>query len=149
MSSIWKPHLTVAAVVEQDGRYLMVEERQNGEPVFNQPAGHVEDGEAIADAAIRETLEESAYPFTPQSVIGIYRWVHPEKQRTYLRIAFAGTVGERDMERELDTEIITTHWLSREQLLAQPDKLRSPLVMRCIDDYLAGKRYPLDMLVDL
>ena len=144
--SEWKPHITVAAVVEQNGRFLVVEENIEGRIVFNQPAGHVEQGETLIDAVARETLEESGRRFTPQALVGVYSWTNPGNDVTYLRFAFTGTVSERDPSRPLDEGIIDAVWMSRDELLAQPDKLRSPLVMRVIDDYLAGRRFHLDLL---
>lgn len=142
----WKPHITVAAVVEQNGRFLVVEEDVEGHIVFNQPAGHVEQGENLLEAVMRETLEESGRHFTPEALIGVYSWTNPDTGVTYLRFAFTGSVSERDPTRQLDTGIIDAVWLSRDELLTQSGKLRSPLVMRAIDDYLAGRRFRLDLL---
>lgn len=144
--SEWKPHITVAAVVEQNGRFLVVEENIEGRIVFNQPAGHVEQGESLIEAVERETLEESGRCFTPEALVGVYSWTNPGNDVTYLRFAFTGTVSERDPSRLLDEGIIDAVWMSRDELLAQPGKLRSPLVMRVIDDYLAGRRFRLDLL---
>lgn len=146
---IWTPHVTVAAVIEQAGRFLLVEEEAEGARVFNQPAGHWEQGESLIDAAIRETREETGYSFTPEAVLGIYHWRHPGKDVTYLRVAFTGRVGERDASQPLDTGIIAPHWFSRAEMLARTDALRSPQVLRCVDDYLAGRRYPLELLVSV
>lgn len=146
---IWTPHVTVAAVVEQAGRFLLVEEAAEGTRVFNQPAGHWEAGESLIDAVVRETREETGHCFTPEAVLGIYHWRHPRKDVTYLRVAFTGRVGERDASLPLDTGIIAPHWLSRAEMLDRSDALRSPQVLRCVDDYLAGRRYPLDILVSL
>ncbi len=142
----WKPELTVAAVVAQRGRFLLVEERVARGRVFNQPAGHVEGGETLVEAVVRETLEETAWHFEPQFVLGIYLWKNPVTTRSYLRVAFGGVVREHEAARDLDTGIVRTHWFSRSQLLAQVSRLRSPLVMRCVDDWLAGVRYPLSLL---
>ncbi len=144
--SDWNPHVTVAAVVEREGRFLVVEENAQERIVFNQPAGHVEDGESLIEAVIRETLEESGRTFTPEALIGVYSWTNPANNITYLRFAFTGSISERDPALKLDEGIIDAVWRSRDELLAQPDKLRSPLVMRVIDDYLAGRRYHLDLL---
>ena len=143
------PHLTVAAVIEQNGRFLMVEEDVEGHRVLNQPAGHVEAGESFIDAIIRETREETAHPFEPQAVTGIYRWQHPDNGITFVRHAFCGAVGEPDTNLELDEGILRTLWLSHEELLAQRDKLRSPLVIQSIEDYLNGQRYPLKLYRDI
>ncbi len=149
MNDTWTPHLTVAAVIEENGKFLLVEEHSEGKVVLNQPAGHVEEDETIIEAVVRETLEESARPFQPEAVSGIYRWRSPDSGITYLRLAFCGQHGERDRDLPLDTDIITTHWLSLEELREQPAQLRSPLVMRCFEDYLAGQRYPLQLFEEL
>ena len=125
----------------------MVEENQAGEVVFNQPAGHLEANESLLEAAIRETWEETAWRFQPTALTGLYRWVHPEHQQTFLRVCFTGSIDQHDPSHPLDTGIIQTHWLTREELANRP--LRSPMVMRCIDDYLAGHRYPLALCNDL
>lgn len=149
MNDIWTPHLTVAAVIEEKGKFLLVEERSEGKIVLNQPAGHVEEDETLIEAVIRETLEESGRPFQPQAISGVYRWRNPDNGITYLRLGFCGHHGERDRDLALDTDIITTHWLSIEELHEREAQLRSPLVMRCIEDYLAGKRYPLELVEEL
>ncbi|HEU0225136.1 MAG TPA: NUDIX hydrolase [Steroidobacteraceae bacterium] len=136
---------TVAAIAERDGRFLVVQERAARRIVLNQPAGHLEDGESLVDAVIRETLEETGRGFEPQALTGIYLWRGPGR-RTVLRVAFAGRVGERDESRALDRAILRTAWLGRGELAARAAELRSPLVLRSIDDYLRGARYPLDML---
>ncbi|MDZ7804499.1 MAG: NUDIX hydrolase [Thiohalophilus sp.] len=127
----------------------MVEEDVEGRIVLNQPAGHVEAGESFVDAVIRETLEETAHPFEPQAVTGIYRWMHPDNGLTFVRHAFCGSVGEADTRLELDDGILRALWLSPEELLAQADKLRSPLVMQSIEDYLQGQRFALDLYRDI
>ena len=143
---IWKPHATVAAVIEQDNRFLIIEEDVNGEIQYNQPAGHVEDGESFIDAVVRETLEEAARDFTPDHVTGIYLWKHPGNLESFLRIAFSGQVSSHYPEQQLDEGIIGTSWMSRDEVAALGDRLRSPMVLHCIDDYIAGKQYPLDLL---
>jgi 8-oxo-dGTP pyrophosphatase MutT (NUDIX family) len=145
----WNPEVTVAAIVERDGRYLMVEERSAGRLVLNQPAGHLEDRETLVDAVIRETREETAWRLTPAALIGTYLWRNPETERTFLRFAFCGSVDDHRPEQALDTGIVRAVWLSHEQLLAQPGRLRSPLVLRCLDDYLRGMRQPLDSVAAL
>jgi 8-oxo-dGTP pyrophosphatase MutT (NUDIX family) len=145
----WKPDITVAAVVERDGQFLLVEERVSGQLVFNQPAGHLEAGESLVEAAIRETLEETAWNFVPESVLGIYLWERQARQQTYLRVTFVGRVTSHDPGRPLDRGIKQALWLSREQIVARESHLRSPLVLKCIDDYLAGVRYPLALLSHL
>lgn len=144
-----KPDLTVAAISEQAGRFLIVEERVGRRVVFNQPAGHVEDGESFASAVVREALEETAWQFTPEAVVGIYLWRNPISRRTVLRVAYAGTVREHDPGRRLDRGIVRTHWFTRNQLLGHGGRLRSPMVLRCVDDCLAGARFGLDLLQQL
>jgi 8-oxo-dGTP pyrophosphatase MutT (NUDIX family) len=146
---VWKPDVTVAAVIELDGRFLLVEERVSGRVVFNQPAGHVEDGETLRDAVIRETLEETAWHFEPDALIGIYLWKNRARNRSFLRIAFSGACSARDAQQPLDDGILRVVWLSREQLAAHGRRLRSPMVLRCVDDYLSGARYPEDLLTHL
>ena len=149
MSEVWKPHATVAAVIERDGRYLMVEELIRGQLVYNQPAGHLDPNESIVDAAIRETKEETAWDFKPEYISGIYRWDQPETGRCFLRFSFVGSCDKHDTEQALDDGIVRAVWLSREELASQPEKLRSPMVLTCIDDYLAGNKYPLELLTDI
>jgi 8-oxo-dGTP pyrophosphatase MutT (NUDIX family) len=138
----WKPDVTVAALTERDGRFLVVEERIGGRIVINQPAGHVEDGESLLAAVVRETLEETAWRFVPESLLGLYLWRSPRGHST-LRIAFTGSVDTHDAQRSLDPPVLAAHWLSRAQLAQRSSQLRTPLVLRCIDDYLAGRRLPL------
>jgi 8-oxo-dGTP pyrophosphatase MutT (NUDIX family) len=140
-----KPDLTVAAVAEQGGRFLFVQERAARRVVLNQPAGHLEPGESLVEAVVRETLEETGRVFAPDAVTGIYLWQGPAG-RTVLRVAFAGRVGERDPSSALDRAIIRTVWLDREQLAARAGEHRSPLVQLGVDDYLRGVRYPLELL---
>lgn len=146
---VWKPRVTVAAVIERDGRYLMVEEETSNGIAFNQPAGHLEEGESLVDAVIRETLEETAWHFRPESIIGIHLWNHPQKEETFLRVSFKGVATSHDEGLPLDEGIIQALWMSRDELASQPDKLRSPLVLNSIDDYIAGERYPLSILKPL
>lgn len=146
---IWTPHITVAAVIEDAGRYLLVEEQGGGGVVYNQPAGHIEPGEGLIEAVIRETREETAWGFRPTALVGVYRWVHPDSDTTYLRFCFAGECYDHDPHRQLDTGIIRTWWLSREELDEIAGRLRSPLVTRCIDDYRLGRRYPLELYADV
>lgn len=142
----WRPDLTVAAVVQRQDRFLIVEERINGRLVLNQPAGHVEEGESIIAAVTRETLEETAWHLAPAHLLGVYLWRNESSGRSFLRFAITGDVLRHEPERELDRGIVAAHWLSRDQLLAQSSRLRSPLVLRCIDDYLAGCRHDLAAL---
>ncbi len=146
---IWKPHVTVAAIVEQENRFLFVEEEALGQIVINQPAGHLEEGEDLVDAVIRETQEETAWDFEPTAVVGIYLWQHPEELMTFLRVSFTGNCSQHNPDQLLDTGIIQALWLSRDELISQNKRLRSPLVLECVDDYLAGTRYPLTILKSL
>ena len=127
----------------------MVEEISNAEPVYNQPAGHVEPQETLLAAVIRETLEETRWHFEPQALIGIYQWQLPGTQEIYLRHCFCGRISHEDTQRELDDGIVGTVWLSLAELQQQPQRLRSPLVLACLEDYLAGQRYPLSLYRDL
>jgi 8-oxo-dGTP pyrophosphatase MutT (NUDIX family) len=144
---IWKPDVTVAAVVERGGAFLLVEEETDQGLMFNQPAGHLERGESLAAAVRRETLEESGWDFTPEHLVGIYQWCHSERDLTYLRFAFTGRLGRHHDNRLLDTGIVRTLWMTAEEIRASQARHRSPLVMKCVEDYLAGRRAPLDMLV--
>jgi len=145
----WRPDLTVASIVQRDDRFLIVEERISERLVFNQPAGHVEDGESIIAATIRETLEETAWHFVPRHLLGVYLWRNPNTGRSFLRVALSGDVDGHDPQRRLDRGIVAAHWMTREQLLAQSARLRSPLVLRCIDDHLAGHQHDLDALTHI
>lgn len=145
----WKTHVTVAAVVESNGRFLMVKEHASGKLVLNQPAGHLESGESLVEAVARETLEETAWHFTPESLLGVYQWQQTGRHRTYLRFAFCGSVSGHDPRQPLDDGIVEAIWLSREELERRSMQLRSPMVMQCVDDYLNGKRYSLDVLARL
>jgi 8-oxo-dGTP pyrophosphatase MutT (NUDIX family) len=140
----WAPHVTVAAIIEKNGRFLLVEELSEGRMVINQPAGHLDEGESLVEAVSREAREETGLPFTPTALIGIYRWVSPLNE-TYLRICFTGTCDDSAVPGSLDRGILRTVWLSRNEVYARNDIARSPLVLRCIDDYIQGKRYPLDL----
>lgn len=144
---IWKPNVTVAAVIEQGGKFLLVEENTVQGLLFNQPAGHLEPGESLLAAVVRETLEESAYTFEPQHLIGIYRWHAPRSDTTYLRFAFVGRILSYRPEQSLDKGIVRTAWMSPEEIRASQERHRSPLVLRCVEDFLSGKRYPLELLV--
>lgn len=147
---IWKPHATVAAVIEQNGRYLLVEERINGQIQINQPAGHLEQGESLLQACVRETIEEAGMLFRPTHLLGLYQWRAPANPSsngtTYLRAAFTGEIEHIIQDTVLDKGIIGPIWLTPDEARACAAKHRSPLVMACIDDHLAGLRYPLDTI---
>jgi 8-oxo-dGTP pyrophosphatase MutT (NUDIX family) len=146
---IHRPDLTVAAVVEQAGSFLLVEERVRGALVLNQPAGHVEPGESPAAAVVRETWEETAWRFEPHALTGLYLWRNPDSGRTILRLAFGGACTDHDPRHPLDRGIVRVLWLTRAQVADRAPALRSPMVLRCIDDYLRGERYPLAALKHL
>lgn len=146
---VWKPHVTVAAVIERGGRFLLVQERVSGRRVYNQPAGHLEEGESLVTAVIRETLEETGWHFQPQSILGLYRWRPAGRTTTYLRVSFAGKPLRHEPERRLDPEVERTLWLDPQALRRQPEALRSPMVLRSVEDYLAGIAYPLELLADI
>lgn len=149
MTEIWKPSVTVAAIIERDGLFLLVEEETSDGVRFNQPAGHLDPLESLTHAVTRETLEETAHDFVPTALIGMYmsRYlsVRTGLDVTYLRFAFTGELG-RCHDQPLDEGILRTVWMSRDEMLACQDKHRSPLVMQCVDDYLLGKRAPLSLL---
>jgi 8-oxo-dGTP pyrophosphatase MutT (NUDIX family) len=140
---VWKPSVTVAAVIERDGRFLLVEERIDGRLVLNQPAGHLDPGESLVAACRREVLEETAHRFEPAGLVGVYRWHYAAKDVTFLRFCFVGKILSRE-DRPLDKEIVRLHWLTPDELRRRKAEHRSPLVQKCVDDYLAGRRFPLD-----
>ena len=145
MSDRKPPSVTVAAVIERDGRFLLVEERSDGRHVLNQPAGHLDPGESLVDACAREVLEETAHRFRPTSLVGVYRWHYAAKDVTFLRFCFAGTVLGHEADRQLDEPIVRVHWLSAQELEGRAAEHRSPLVRACVQDYLAGRRFPLEV----
>jgi len=145
----WNPEVTVAAVVQREGRFLLVEERISGRLVFNQPAGHLEEGETLEAAVIRETREETAWRFTPRALVGTYLWRNEENGRSFLRFAFCGDADDHRPRQPLDQGIVRAAWLTDTELRAQQARLRSPLVLRCIDDFLAGNRHPLESVACL
>jgi 8-oxo-dGTP pyrophosphatase MutT (NUDIX family) len=147
MSERWTPHATVATVIEQDGRFLMVEEVCSGKTVINQPAGHVEQGESILDAARRETLEETGWTAEPKHLIGLYTYTAPSNGVTYHRYCFAAEAGEAVENAVLDDGIIGSRWMTIEELRTSPN-LRSEMVLTCVEDYLAGRKFPLEIIVE-
>ncbi len=146
----WQPHITVAAVIEREQKYLLVEERAEGQIVFNQPAGHWERGETLLEAAARETLEETGWEFFPSALVGIYRWQHPKKDETFLRFTFCGNTGAKQINNNLDDGIISANWYSADEILALPEaKIRSTMVIHSLKDYIDGKRYDLNLIKDI
>jgi 8-oxo-dGTP pyrophosphatase MutT (NUDIX family) len=149
MPNIWKPSVTVAAIIERDGHFLLIEEETSEGVRLNQPAGHLDPRESLEQAVVREVLEETAHEFTPTALVGMYMSRYCSKRRgtdvTYLRFTFCGTPG-RELDRPLDHGIIRTLWMTRDEIAATEERHRSPIVLRCVDDYLAGKRAPLDLM---
>jgi 8-oxo-dGTP pyrophosphatase MutT (NUDIX family) len=142
----FRPDVTVAAVVPRDdGRFLLIEERVRGRLVLNQPAGHLEPGESLLQAAVRETLEEAAWDIEPEAFLGSYQWTAPDGAH-FLRFAYIARAGRHHPERPLDRGIVRTMWLTRDEVQARREQLRSPLVLCAIDDYLAGVRLPLEAM---
>ena len=144
-----RPAVTVATVVERDGRFLVVEEETRSGLKLNQPAGHLEPGETLPAAAARETLEETGWHVEPMALIGIYRWESSDSGATFVRFSFAGHAREHDAARPLDRGIVRALWLPYDEIAARRAKHRSPLVLRCLDDYRAGKRWPLDLVQEI
>jgi len=142
----WKANVTVAAVIEKDGRFLMIEESIDGQKLINQPAGHLERNESLLNAVNREVLEETAWEFEPEKIVGIYLYPGPNTEITFLRICFSGSSFQHYPDQKLDEGIIQVLWMSRKELEQRKENLRSPLVANCIDDYLKGQKYSLDLL---
>jgi 8-oxo-dGTP pyrophosphatase MutT (NUDIX family) len=149
MENVWKPSVTVAAVIERDGRFLVIEEQTSDGICINQPAGHLEPNESLLQAVVRETLEEAAHDFLPTALIGVYMSRHVSsrtaREVTYLRFAFAGELGAL-RNQPLDHGILRTIWMTYDELCECRHRHRSPLVMQCVEDYLAGRRAPLSLL---
>ena len=150
MDNRWRPSVTVAAVIERDGRFPLVEEETSHGLRLNNPAGHLDPGESPAEGCAREALEETAWHFEPTHLLGVYmsRFLKASNGEdiTYLRFAFTGRLGEHEPNRKLDHGIIRTLWMTADEIRANKERLRSQLVLRCVEDYLAGVRYPLDAL---
>ena len=141
---VWKPHVTVAAVIEQDNRFLLVEEETENGHRFNQPAGHLEESEDLIAAVKREVFEETGWQFEPEYLVAIQLWRKKPDFPSFMRVCFSGYCHSRNPSQQLDEGIITTHWLSRDEIATKA--LRSPLVLISIDQYLSGQRYPLSLL---
>ncbi len=146
MDRIWKPNVTVAALIERDGQFLLVEEETESGLRFNQPAGHLDEGESLVTACAREALEETGWHFQPRSLVGVYQWRRPQGDITYLRFAFAGDLGEHEVDRKLDEGIVRAVWMTPAEIAATRERHRSPLILQCVEDWLAGRRYPLDLI---
>ncbi len=144
-----RPAVTVATVVERGGLFLLVEEKTRTGIKLNQPAGHLEPAETLPQAAARETLEETGWRVVPTALIGIYRWEAPDTGATFVRFSFAGDAQEHDADRPLDEGILRAMWLSYDEIAACKGQHRSPLVLRCIDDYRAGRRWPLGFVMEV
>ncbi len=149
MPHTWKPSVTVAAIIERDGKFLLIEEETSEGVRLNQPAGHLDPHETLEQAVVREVMEEAAHDFTPQALVGMYMSRYRSTRRgvdvTYLRFTFCGTAGA-SYDRPLDHGILRTLWMTRDEMAACQERHRSPLMLQCVDDYLAGKRAPLDLL---
>jgi ADP-ribose pyrophosphatase YjhB (NUDIX family) len=150
MEPRWKPSVTVAAIIERDGKFMLVEEETSEGLKLNNPAGHLDPGESLADACAREALEETTHRFTPKELVGVYmsRMVRATtgEDITYLRFAFCGELGGVQPGAQLDTGIVRTLWMTPDEIRASASRHRSPLLLRCMDDYLAGQRLPLPLL---
>jgi len=150
MSTRWKPNVTVAAIIEKDGRFLLIEEMTSEGIKLNNAAGHLDPGESPADGCAREALEETAHHFRPTALVGVYltRFKRPRTAEdvTYVRFAFCGEIGECEVGRALDEGIIRTLWLTPDEVRASVARHRSPMLLRCMEDYLAGQRYPLELV---
>lgn len=143
---VWKPHVTVAAVIERDNRFLFVEEHTPNGLQFNQPAGHLEPDEDFIAAVKREVQEETAWQFEPEHLIAVQLWRKNPDSSTFLRLCFTGTCHSHDAAQTLDDGIVATHWLTHAEITAEAHRLRSPLVLMSVNEYLSGQRYPLSLL---
>ena len=143
---VWKPHVTVAAVIEQEGRFLLVEETTETGIMFNQPAGHLEPGEDLITAIQREVCEETAWQFEPESIVAVQLWRKTPEQPSFVRFCFSGQVHSHNASQKLDADILATHWLTLQDIVARQSQWRSPLVMKSVNQYLSGQRYSLSLL---
>jgi 8-oxo-dGTP pyrophosphatase MutT (NUDIX family) len=148
MDTRWKPSVTVATVIEKEGRFLLVEEHTADGLRLNNPAGHLDPGESPAQGCARETLEETAWQFTPTALVGIYlsRFQRASEDITYLRFAFCGDLGAFDPDHTLDTGIVRALWMTPDEVRQSAARHRSPLVLQCMEDYLRGQRYPMALI---
>ena len=146
---VWRPDVTVATIVPRDGRFLIVEETVRDELVLNQPAGHLEAGESLLQAAVRETFEETGWKVMLTDLVGAYQWCTQDGQRHFLRFTFAATANVHDPAHVLDVGIVRALWLTRDEIAAQRNRLRSPMVLGNVDDWLAGTRFPLSAVQSL
>lgn len=150
MTQRWTPHVTVAAIIERDGRYLLVEEHTPDGLRLNNPAGHLDLGESPVEGCAREALEETTHSFTPTALVGVYlsRTIRSDtgEDITYLRMAFSGDLGEADSSRTLDDGIVRTLWMTPDEVRASTHRHRSPLIVRCMEDHLAGQRFALSLV---
>ena len=144
----WQPHVTVATIIEKDNKFLLVEEYSNGNLVFNQPAGHLDEDESLAEAAIRETLEETGWHIEPEGIVGLALYHSPHNQVTYHRTTFYAKAISHDASQPLDEGIERAVWMSYEEMLANKERMRSQLVIKAVEHYQNGHRYPLDMIFD-
>lgn len=145
----WSPHVVVACIVERDDRFLIVEEEVNGALMLNQPAGHWEQNESLIDGARRETLEETRWEVEPTDLLGLYHFDPPGLGYGFLRVAFVARALQERPELALDAGILRAVWMTRDEIVASRERHRSPMVVRCVDDYLSGRRYPLDLIAHL
>jgi 8-oxo-dGTP pyrophosphatase MutT (NUDIX family) len=143
---VWKPHVTVAAIIERDGRFLLVEEHTSSGLQFNQPAGHLEENESLIEAVKREVYEESAWQFEPEYLVSIQLWRKRPRAPSFLRCCFSGQCHSHDPNQALDEGVVATHWLTRDEIHNRRHRMRSPLVSIAVDEYLSGQRYPLELL---
>ena len=149
MTDIFKPSVTVAAIIERDGRFLLIEEETSEGVKLNQPAGHLDPNESLEQAVVREAMEETAHEFIPTGLVGMYMSRYHSKSRnadiTYLRFTFCGAAG-RQYDQPLDDGILRTLWMTRDEIAASSERHRSPIVLQCVDDYLAGRRTELGLI---
>ena len=144
----WTPHVTVATIIERNGKFLLVEERINNKVVFNQPAGHVEPNETLINAAVRETMEETGWTVVPMALLGFYTYTTQCKTKTFYRTTFIAEAKHFNPEYRLDPDIIRTHWMSLDEIESRKSSLRSPIVLKCAEDYCAGRSLPLDSIIE-